>query len=322
MIVTGAAGFIGSHLTERLLADGHRVIGIESFSDHYPRWVKEQNMARFVAAPQFELIEVDVARHIIADLFVDVDVAFHLAARPGVRASWGDFNRYVESNVIGSRVVFDAAAASNTRVVYASSSSVYGDASLLPVTEATPLAPISPYGASKVMTEALAGAYCSAHGLDVVGLRYFSVYGPRQRPDMGISRFFAAAMRKLPIAIYGDGLQRRDVTYVGDVVEATVAAAERGHPKAIYNIGSGAPQTLLEILKELERVIESPLKLAHESPKAGDVRDTWADISMASEHLNYRPSISLREGLELQAAECARRHPPDAATGRAKSLSR
>lgn len=307
MLVTGAAGFIGSHLSERLVALGHRVTGVDCFSDHYARELKDLNVAALGRNPRFELLEVDLARESIFDLFHDVDVVFHLAARPGVRDSWSEFDDYVEANIIASRSVFDAAAATNTRVVYASSSSVYGDASSLPVSEAHPLHPISPYGASKVMTEVLAGAYASSYGLQAVGLRYFTVYGPRQRPDMGLSRFIEALVEGRPISLYGDGLQRRDMTYVGDVVDATIAAGERGRPGTVYNVASGAPHALLEILGMLAEVLHLPLNVEHEDAKPGDVRDTWGDITRASADLGYGPSVALRHGLERQAAEATRR---------------
>jgi nucleoside-diphosphate-sugar epimerase len=307
MLVTGAAGFIGSHLAERLIADGHHVTGLESFSDHYSRDLKQLNLSGLGTEPQFELVEADISRDPLVDLFSDIDVAFHLAARPGVRDSWSAFGDYVDANIVGSRAVFDAAATAHTRVVYASSSSVYGDATTLPVTERHPLHPVSPYGASKVMTEVLAGAYASSFGLEAIGLRYFTVYGPRQRPDMGLSRFIEAATAETTIPIYGDGRQRRDMTYVGDVVEATLSAAQRGRPGAVYNVASGTQRPLLEILNELGDVIGLPLRLAHEDAKPGDVRDTWGDIASASEDLGYAPSMTLREGLERQVTEAARR---------------
>jgi len=307
MLVTGVAGFIGSHLAERLVADGHQVLGVDSFSDHYARSLKELNLARLTKAPRFELVEADLACEPVLELFDAIDVAFHLAARPGVRDSWSDFSEYSEANILGSRAIFDAAALTHTRVVYASSSSVYGDATKLPVSEEHALHPISPYGASKVMTEVLARAYASSYGLDAIGLRYFTVYGPRQRPDMGLARFIEALVDGEAIPLYGDGLQRRDMTYVGDVVEATLAAAERGATAAVYNIASGAPRALLDILGELGDVLGLPLCIAHEAPKPGDVRDTWGDIARAVADLGYGPSVSLREGLTCQAAEAEHR---------------
>jgi UDP-glucuronate 4-epimerase len=306
-LVTGAAGFIGSHLSERLVADGYSVTGLDSFSDHYQRELKELNLSGLAAEPRFELAERDLAREPIADLFEDLDIVFHLAARPGVRDSWVDFDDYVSANIVGSRLIFDAAASAGTRVVYASSSSVYGDATSLPVSEEHPVHPISPYGASKVMTEVLAGAYASSFGLDAVGMRYFTVYGPRQRPDMGLSKFIEAVVAGKAIPLYGDGLQRRDMTYVGDVVAATIAAAEHGRPGAVYNVASNAPRTLLDILDELSEVLGQPIDLAREDSKPGDVRDTWGDIGLAAADLGYSPAVPLRDGLEQQAAEAARR---------------
>jgi UDP-glucuronate 4-epimerase len=307
MLVTGSAGFVGSHLSERLIADGHRVTGVDSFSDHYLRHLKDLNLAALIAEPRFELVERDLSSDPIIDLLNGVDVVFHLAARPGVRDSWSDFADYVNANIIGSRAVFDAAAATHTRVVYASSSSVYGDASTLPVSENHPLRPVSPYGASKVMTEVLAGAYASSYGLEAIGLRYFTVYGPRQRPDMGLSRFIEAAVSGQAIPVYGDGCQRRDMTYVGDIVTATLAAAERGHTGYVYNVASGTQHTLLNILDELGRVLNVPLRLVHEDAKPGDVRDTWGDITSASADLIYKPSVTLHDGLEHQVLEAAKR---------------
>jgi len=305
--VTGAAGFVGSHLSERLLADGYEVTGLDSFSDHYARELKQLNIAGLSDEPRFELVERDLSCDPVADLFEGIDVAFHLAARPGVRDSWVEFDDYVSANIVGSRLIFDAAAKAGVRVVYASSSSVYGDAVSLPVSEAQPVNPISPYGASKVMTEVMAGAYASSFDLDAVGLRYFTVYGPRQRPDMGLSRFIEAASSGQPISVYGDGLQRRDMTYVGDVVEATVLAAELGRAGAVYNVASDSPRTLLDILDGLAVALDLPVELAHEGAKPGDVRDTWGDIGRAAADLGYRPKVSLQAGLERQVEEAERR---------------
>jgi UDP-glucuronate 4-epimerase len=306
-LVTGAAGFVGSHLAERLLADGYEVTGLDSFSDHYARELKQLNVAGLSGESHFKLIERDLARDPVDDLFEGADVVFHLAARPGVRDSWVEFDDYVSANIVGSRLVFDAAAKAGVRVVYASSSSVYGDAASLPVSEEQPVNPISPYGASKVMSEVMAGAYASSFGLDAVGMRYFTVYGPRQRPDMGLSRFIEAASAGRPISVYGDGLQRRDMTYVGDVVEATVLAAELGRSGAVYNVASDAPRTLLDILDGLGEALGLPIELAHEAAKPGDVRDTWGDIGRAAADLGYRPKVSLQAGLERQVEEAERR---------------
>jgi UDP-glucuronate 4-epimerase len=306
-LVTGAAGFIGSHLTERLLADGYDVVGLDSFSDHYSRELKELNLAGAWESPRFELVEEDLNGGALGELFADLDVVFHLAARPGVRASWDAFEDYTEANIVGSRAVFHEAANARVKVVYASSSSIYGDLASLPASEEQSPQPISPYGASKVMTEVLAGAYAASFGLEAVGLRYFTVYGPRQRPDMGLSRFIEAMVAGRPLPLYGDGLQQRDMTYVGDIVEGTVAAGRRGRGGAVYNLASGAPRSLLDILEELSGALDLPLDLAREGAKPGDVRDTWGDISRAAADLGYGPSIPLGVGLRRQAEEAERR---------------
>jgi UDP-glucuronate 4-epimerase len=306
-LVTGAAGFIGSHLSTRLIDDGIEVRGVDCFSAHYERPLKELNVAPLLNEKRFQLIEADMALSKVPELIDEVDVVFHLAARPGVRDSWSDFADYVHANVLATRALFDACAQAGVRVVFASSSSVYGDAAQLPVKEEIDLRPVSPYGATKAMTELLAGAYASAFGLDAVGLRYFTVYGPRQRPDMGLARFIEAAVAGDPLRVFGDGRQLRDMTYVGDAVAATVAAAGRGRAGAVYNVASCTPRSLLEILGELEGVLDLELVLEHEARKAGDVRDTWGAIEHAREDLGYEPATPLRAGLRRQVAEAHRR---------------
>jgi nucleoside-diphosphate-sugar epimerase len=305
-VVTGAAGFIGSHLCELLLARGARVVGVDSFSEHYATHLKLLNLEGAEGHPSFSLLEGDLAEADLSDAFADADVVFHLAARPGVGDSWENFQEYVDSNVVGSKRVFEAAVQSRSRVVYASSSSVYGDAPRLPAAEDDRLNPISPYAASKVMTEALANVFASSCGLDAVGLRYFSVYGPRQRPDMAISRFVGAIEDGGEVTVYGDGLQRRDMTFVGDVVEGTLQAAEHGRPGGVYNIASGRPTALIEILEELGDVMGLPVNLTRVGNRLGDVRATWGDVARASAELGYAPRTSLREGLEAQVEEARR----------------
>lgn len=306
-LVTGAAGFIGSHLSSRLIDDGIDVRGVDCFSAHYERPLKELNVASLLGEKRFQLIEADMALSKVPELIEEVDIVFHLAARPGVRDSWSDFADYVHANVLATRALFEGCAQAGVRVVFASSSSVYGDAPQLPAKEEIGPHPVSPYGATKAMTELLAGAYASAFGLDAVGLRYFTVYGPRQRPDMGLSRFIEAAAAGEPLRIFGDGRQLRDMTYVGDAVAATVAAARRGHAGALYNVASCAPRSLLDILAELEGVLGLELALEHEERKAGDVRDTWGAIERARQDLGYEPATPLRAGLEQQVAEARRR---------------
>jgi UDP-glucuronate 4-epimerase len=294
-------------LSTRLIKDGFEVRGVDSFSCHYERPLKELNLATLAGEKRFELIEADVAMADLSELIEGSDVVFHLAARPGVRDSWSEFDDYVQANINATRALFDACAVARVRVVFASSSSVYGDVAGLPVKEEAGLHPVSPYGATKVMTEVLAGAYAASLGLEAVGLRYFTVYGPRQRPDMGLSRFIEAASAGEPIRVFGDGLQLRDMTYVGDAVAATLAAAERGRTGGLYNVASCAPRSLLDILRELESALGSELRLEHEERKVGDVRDTWGSIESARHELGYEPATPLRAGLKLQIAEAARR---------------
>jgi nucleoside-diphosphate-sugar epimerase len=306
-VVTGAAGFIGSHLCEALLGMGCAVHGIDSFSDHYARELKQLNLARALADERFVFHELDIVDAPLDELVNEVDCVYHLAARPGVRDSWSDFDDYARANILGTRAVLDACARNRVRLVYASSSSVYGDAAELPVRESAPLRPISPYGASKVMTEVLAGAYAQSHGLEAVGLRYFTVYGPRQRPDMALARFIQATVEDRELAIYGDGRQMRDFTYVLDVVAATIAAARRGRPGAVYNVASSRPQPLLEVLDELARALGRDLRMSFEEVKAGDVRDTWASAKLAREELGFQASTSLEDGLAAQVREAEHR---------------
>jgi len=314
VFVTGAAGFIGSHLCEALLADGHSVVGLDSFTAHYARAVKEENVARARAHEDFRLVEADLCDAGLADVVEGCDWVFHLAARPGVRDSWQDFDDYVHSNIVGTKALLDVCVDRPLRLVYASSSSVYGNAASLPVDETTALRPISPYGSSKVMTEAMAGAYAASDGLEVVGLRYFTVYGPRQRPDMGVSRFIDATNEGREISVYGDGRQLRDFTYVGDIVAASIAAAERGVAGGVYNVASGRPLPLLEVLDTLGEVMGRPLQLRFDETQRGDVRDTHASIERARSELGYAPATELRDGLARQVAEAdGRRQAPAAA---------
>ncbi|HEX3693118.1 MAG TPA: NAD-dependent epimerase/dehydratase family protein [Solirubrobacteraceae bacterium] len=307
ILVTGAAGFIGSHLCEAQLAAGRTVHGIDSFSDHYARGCKELNLVGLLGHERFVFHELDIVEEPLDELVGAVECVFHLAARPGVRDSWNDFEDYARVNILGTRAVLDACATHRVRLVYASSSSVYGDAAELPVRETASPHPISPYGASKVMTEVLSGAYAQARGLEAVGLRYFTVYGPRQRPDMALARFIEAAVGGRELSIYGDGRQLRDFTYVHDVVAATIAAAEQGRAGAIYNIASSRPQPLLEVLDELSRAIGLELRTTFEDAKAGDVRDTWACTDLAREELGFQASTPLREGLTAQVQEAEQR---------------
>jgi UDP-glucose 4-epimerase len=301
-LVTGCAGFVGSYLSESLLRSGHEVVGVDCFSDYYPRALKESNVAGLRGAPGFTLVETDLAEAALQPLLERVDVVFHLAARPGVRRSFGrGFRAYLRDNVQATQRLLEAAAETDLAAfVYASSSSVYGDQDSYPVREDVPLRPVSPYGATKVITEQLAGTFWRSAGVPVVGLRYFTVYGPRQRPDMAFSRFLASALAGRPLSVLGDGHQVREFTYVGDVVAATLAAAGRGERGSVYNVGGGEPVALLDAIELLAELLGHPLAVEHLEAGRGDPRRTDADISRAMRDLGYRPTTPLEEGLAAQ----------------------
>ena len=301
-LVTGAAGFIGSHLSERLIADGATVIGLDCFTDYYPRERKERNLDRLRQLPGFTLVEAALAGGGLARLLDGVTHVFHLAAQAGVRKSWGDdFRVYTANNVDATQVLLEACAGRPLeRFVYASSSSVYGDAVTLPMIEDAAPQPVSPYGVTKLASEHLCHVYQVNYGVPAVSLRYFTVYGPRQRPDMGFHRFFRATMRGDALVQYGNGRQTRDFTFVADAVSATMAAAERGTPGAVYNIGGGSHIELLEVFELIRRITGRPLRIDQGDAQLGDMRDTYADTSRARADLGFAPTVSLEQGLRAQ----------------------
>jgi UDP-glucose 4-epimerase len=298
-VVTGAAGFIGSTLAERLLADGHEVLGIDCFTDYYPREAKERNVASLRAYDRFRLVEARLQEADLVPLVEGADHVYHLAAQAGVRASWGrDFEHYTGHNVLATQRLLEAAlAAGRPRIVYASSSSVYGDAPVLPLREDGPCQPVSPYGVTKLAAEHLAVLYHRNFGLPTVSLRFFTVYGPRQRPDMAFHRFLKAARDGQPITVYGDGLQTRDFTFVDDIVAAVLAAALSGRPGSVYNVGGGERIALNDVLRVIEQVTARPLSVHRQEAQKGDMRDTFADTSAAARDLGFRSRVSLAEGL-------------------------
>jgi UDP-glucuronate 4-epimerase len=291
-VVTGAAGFIGSHLAEVLQQRGHDVVGIDSFTDYYDPALKEEN------ARGLDVHRVDLAEE---NLQLDgVGGVFHLAGQPGVR-SFGDvFDLYVRRNLVATRRVFEAAARAGVRVVFASSSSVYGDAEAYPTAEDVEPQPISPYGITKAGCEQLARAYASAFGLDVVVLRYFTFYGPRQRPDMAFARIVDALARGSTFELYGDGLQSRAFTYVADGVEANVAAMEAAPAGSVYNVGGGAEATVRDAIATLERISGRTLELLERPAAKGDVRRTAPDTARIERDLGWRASTPLEDGLRAQ----------------------
>jgi nucleoside-diphosphate-sugar epimerase len=301
-LVTGAAGFIGSTLSERLLGQGARVTGIDCFTDYYPRPVKERNLQGPRASDRFTFVEAALQETDLGPLLEGVTHVFHLAAQAGVRRSWGrEFQVYTVNNIEATQVLLEACVGRPIeRLVYASSSSVYGDNTAVPMREDALPQPVSPYGVSKLAAEQLCYLYSVNHGVPATSVRYFTVYGPRQRPDMGFHRFLSAALRKEAITVYGDGEQTRDFTFVADAVSATIAAAERGVPGRAYNIGGGSRVSLNEVLDIIGRVTGRPLTIERGPAQKGDMRDTWADTSLARADLGFSPSVTLADGLAAE----------------------
>jgi nucleoside-diphosphate-sugar epimerase len=291
-LVTGAAGFIGSHLTEALLAYGHEVVAIDCFTDYYDPALKEEN-ARGFDVSRLDLVEDELA----LDGF---DGVFHLAGQPGVRSFGAVFEDYVRRNLLATQRVFERAAAAGVRVVLASSSSVYGEVESYPTPEDVQPAPISPYGITKLGCEQLAHAYAKGFGLDSVVLRYFTVYGPRQRPDMAFARVVDALARAATFELYGDGMQSRSFTYVADAVAGTIAAMRDAPAGALYNVGGGAEATMRDTIATLERVSGRTLEVVERPAAAGDVRRTAADTSRIERDLGWRATTTLEDGLRAQ----------------------
>jgi UDP-glucuronate 4-epimerase len=299
-LVTGCAGFIGSQLAEALLAGGHTVLGIDCFNDNYGRADKLSNLSRARDWDGFEFVPIDLARGQLEDLVDEADTVFHLAAEPGVRSSWGGrFETYVRNNVLATQCLLEAAKRHpRKRVVLASSSSVYGNAETLPTPESATPRPFSPYGMTKLAAEHLCDLYHGNYGVDTVALRYFSVYGPRQRPDMAFNRFCRAAIAGTPVTVYGDGRQTRDFTFVADVVRATRMAAQATDVSGrVYNIGGGGQVSVAQALELIEGYAGRPLAIKHLAAERGDVRDTGADTSRARAELSFEPTVPLEDGL-------------------------
>jgi nucleoside-diphosphate-sugar epimerase len=309
--VTGSAGFLGSQLAEHLIAEGHEVVGVDCFTDFYPRATKESNVAALRESSAFTLHEIDLAAHPLDRILEGIDVVYHLAAQAGVRGSFGEgFEHYVHHNVHASQRLLEAATRHSVeRFVYASSSSVYGNAISYPTAETADRAPVSPYGMTKCATEDLAGVYGRNQGLHTVGLRYFTAYGPRQRPDMAFSRFFSAALAGEPLSILGDGLQVRDFTYVDDVIRGTRLAAVHGKAGRVYNIGGGTPVTLLGAVEIIGELTGRQIAVEHLESARGDARQTTSDPSLARQEIGFEPSVMLHEGLSRQLEWTLERTP-------------
>jgi nucleoside-diphosphate-sugar epimerase len=302
-LVTGAAGFIGSTLSERLTADGADVVGLDCFTDYYPRPMKERNLATLRTNPRFTFVESTIQDADLTGVLAGCTHVFHLAAQAGVRKSWGrDFGVYTINNVDATQVLLEAVAAARhiERVVYASSSSVYGDLVAMPMREDALPQPVSPYGVTKLAAEQLCYLYYINHQVPTVSLRYFTVYGPRQRPDMGFHKFLRAAIRREPMSLFGDGEQTRDFTYVHDAVSATIAAATRGVPGRVYNIGGGSRVSMNHVLEIIERVAGRQLTVNRDDAQKGDMRHTYADTTLARQDLGFAPRFGLEEGLAAE----------------------
>jgi UDP-glucose 4-epimerase len=299
VVVTGAAGFIGSHLSESLVDDGHDVTGIDCFTDYYPRAIKESNLARLRDSSRFRLVEGRLQDVDLARLLDGAEHVYHLAAQAGVRASWGrEFELYTDHNVLATQRLLEAAVAAGCpKVVYASSSSVYGDAPTLPFREDGPCQPVSPYGVTKLAAEHLAVLYHRNYGLPTVSLRFFTVYGPRQRPDMAFHKFLKAARDGTELPVFGDGRQTRDFTYVADIVAAVRSAPLSVASGCVYNVGGGERIALNEVLRLIETVTARPLRIQRLEDQKGDMRDTFADTAAARRDLGFRSTVPLADGL-------------------------
>ncbi|MEK0178110.1 NAD-dependent epimerase/dehydratase family protein [Microcoleus anatoxicus] len=303
-IVTGAAGFIGSNLVETLLNRGETVIGVDEFNDYYDPSLKRKNIARFENYPGFELVEGDILSLNWSSLLSDAKVIFHQAAQAGVRASWGEgFRSYTDRNINSTQVLLEAAknAPRLQKFVYASSSSIYGNAESFPTSENACPQPVSPYGITKLAGERLCGLYYQNFGVPTTSLRYFTVYGPRQRPDMAFHKFFKSILLDQPISIFGDGLQTRDFTFISDCVAANLAAAEVAEAAGeVFNIGGGSRVVLKEVIDTIEQIVDRPIRIDFTETARGDARHTSADVSKAKKILGYQPQVSLEAGLRRE----------------------
>jgi nucleoside-diphosphate-sugar epimerase len=285
-----------------LLDAGATVLGIDCFTDYYARSIKEANLEENRLRDRFRFAEGRIQDADLAALLEGVTHVFHLAAQAGVRKSWGtDFQTYTDNNIEATQVLLEACVGRQlTRFVYASSSSVYGDSASIPMREDALPRPVSPYGVTKLAAEHLCYLYHINHGVPTVAMRYFTVYGPRQRPDMAFHRFIKAALKDQEIPLYGDGEQTRDFTFVSDAVAGTIAAGARGIAGRAYNIGGGSRVSMNQVLRILERIAGHPLKVRRDAPQKGDMRDTYADTSRARRDLGFEPTVALEEGIQAE----------------------
>lgn len=301
-VVTGCAGFIGSRLCEALVEKGWQVTGIDCLLDNYSKSIKEKNLSPLLHYPNFVLVREDLVKAPLEPYLREADTIFHLASQPGVRGSWGKrFDTYVANNVLATQRLLEAAKDFNIKkFVYASSSSVYGNNNIMPMVEHHLPKPFSPYGVTKMAAENLCNLYHENYNVPVISLRYFTVYGPRRRPDMAISNFIASIASGSSINVYGDGNQKRDFTHVDDIVRANMLAAGSAVTGEVFNVGNGKPVRLIEVIKMIERMLGKKACLEFISVQRGDVKDTFADISKANKMLDYSPTVELEAGLAGQ----------------------
>lgn len=303
-LVTGSAGFIGSHLCEALVRLGWEIIGVDCFTDYYEKVLKEKNLANLRLKPNFTFLEKDLTKDSLTTELKDVDFVFHQAGQPGVRGSWGaKFNKYLQNNILATQYLLEVIKDYDIKkFIFASSSSIYGNTGCLPMKESQLPQPYSPYGVSKLAAEQLCLLYHENYRVPTIALRYFTVYGPRQRPEMAISSFIKTILEGKPISIYGDGNQRRDFTYVEDIIQANLLAAESSLTGEVFNVGGGKPEKLIDVVRILEQILNKKVLLSFSTKRKGDVRDTFADISKIQENLGFIPSYELEEGLVKQVA--------------------
>lgn len=298
-LITGVAGFIGSSIADRLLNDGHEVIGIDCFTDYYDPAIKSNNIKNALDNKNFTLLKSDINQLPLNKILEDIEIIFHQSAQAGVRASWGDmFDSYVHHNILATQKILEACKAQPNikKIVYASSSSVYGDAERYPTVETDLPKPRSPYGVTKLAGEHLMVLYAKQFNVPTVSLRYFTVFGPRQRPDMAFNRFIRAGLKNEPLTLYGSGEQIRDFTFISDIVEANIQASINGIPGAVYNIGGGTQASVNQVITFIESQI-GKIAINRHSAQPGDVFKTCACCELAKKEINFQPSFTLEQGL-------------------------
>ncbi len=301
-VVTGVAGFIGSHLAERLIGEGHQVVGIDCFTDYYPRSIKESNLDNLLSLPGFSFIEGNLLDLNLPDLLKGTHFIFHQAAQAGVRSSWGsEFEVYTTLNLVATQRLLEACKKLTIeKFIFASSSSVYGDSKELPLREDSVLKPVSPYGVTKLAGEHLCMSYWKNYNIPTIALRYFTVYGPRQRPDMAFHKFMSALLQDKDIEIYGDGLQTRDFTFISDAVEGNLLAMKNTLVGEVFNIGGGSRVTVNDVLGTMKKITLKNPRIVYQDVQKGDVKHTLAETRKARNTLGYSPQVDLKTGLEKQ----------------------